>query len=320
MISRRAEPLIPFDPAPAGKTVLAVEEVCKHFSGKGALFGKSRVIEAVDRVTLHIGASETVGLVGESGSGKSTLGRAILQLDRPTAGTVMLDGRIISTLSDRELRPLRRDMQMIFQDPQSSLNPRMKVGAIIAEPLEIAGDISGRRALRERVHQLLDLVRLPASAAERYPYEFSGGQRQRIGIARAIALNPKLVVADEAVSSLDVSIQAQVINLLTDLQSELKFACLFIAHDLAVVRHIADRIAVMFLGRIVELAPTDSLFERPRHPYTRALLDAVPIPDPEVEAHRRREAAPIVRRRYPWQLTEVEPGHFVAPSEPEAPR
>lgn len=303
---------------PLGNSLLVADKVCKQFSGKGSVFGGSRVVDAVDRVTLHIEPSETLGLVGESGSGKSTFARAVLQLDRPTSGKVMLDGRTISGLSDRELRPLRRDMQMIFQDPQSSLNPRMKVGSIIAEPLEIAGEMRDRRALRKRVHELLGLVRLPTTAADRYPSEFSGGQRQRIGIARAIALNPKLIVADEAVSSLDVSIQAQVINLLMDLQKEFKFACLFIAHDLAVVRHIADRIAVMFLGRIVELAPCDNLFERPRHPYTRALLDAVPIPDPEVEARRQRAEAPLLRRRYPVQLTEVEPGHFAAPPEPEA--
>ena len=303
--------------AAAAKPVLLAENVCKMFSGKESLFGGSRVIEAVDRVSLRIGPGETLGLVGESGSGKSTLARAILQLDRPTSGKVALDGRTVTGLSDRELRPLRRDMQMIFQDPQSSLNPRMKVGAIVGEPLEIAGDISDRRAMRKRVHELLDLVRLPTSAAERYPHEFSGGQRQRIGIARAIALNPKLIVADEAVSSLDVSIQAQVINLLMDLQKELGFACLFIAHDLAVVRHIADRVAVMFLGRIVELAQSDVLFANPRHPYTRALLDAAPIPDPEVEAGRQRDVAPVVRRRYPIQLAEVEPGHFMAPPEPE---
>ena len=297
--------------------VLVADAVCKYFSGSGSLFGASRVIEAVDQVDLQIGASETLGLVGESGSGKSTLGRALLQLDPPTAGTVSLDGQTISGLSNSELRPLRRHMQMIFQDPQSSLNPRMSVGSIIAEPLQIAREFTDRRALRKRVQDLLDLVRLPASAAQRYPYEFSGGQRQRIGIARAIALNPKLIIADEAVSSLDVSIQAQIINLLMDLQREFKFACLFIAHDLAVVRHIADRIAVMFLGRIVELAPSDRLFENPRHPYTRALLDAVPIPDPEVEAKRTRSTGPIIRRRYPATLTEVAPGHFVAPLEPE---
>ena len=301
----------------ASKPILLADNVSKYFFGKGSLFGGSRVIEAVDQVSLHIAPSETLGLVGESGSGKSTLGRALLQLDPPTAGKVLLDGRTISGLSDRDLRPLRRHMQMIFQDPQSSLNPRMSVGSIIAEPLQIAREFKDRQSLRKRVHELLDLVRLPTSAASRYPYEFSGGQRQRIGIARAIALNPKLIIADEAVSSLDVSIQAQVINLLMDLQKEFKFACLFIAHDLAVVRHIADRIAVMFLGRIVELAPSDVLFENPRHPYTRALLDAVPIPDPEVEARRKREIGPIIRRRYPSALTEVAPGHFVAPSEPE---
>jgi ABC-type oligopeptide transport system ATPase subunit len=294
-------------------SVLVAENVSKLFPGVGS---DRKGVQAVDQVSLHISLGETLGLVGESGSGKSTLGRALLQLDRPTSGRVLLDGKEITGLSDRTLRPLRRNMQMVFQDPQSSLNPRMTVASIIAEPLEIAGVARGA-ALRKRVDELLDLVRLPATAASRYPHEFSGGQRQRIGIARAIALKPRLIVADEAVSSLDVSIQAQIINLLMDLQAELGFACLFIAHDLAVMRHVADRIAVMFLGRIVEKAPAEALFDDPRHPYTRTLLDAAPVPDPEFEATRQRNVTAFVRRRYPAELTEVAPGHFVAPEVPE---
>jgi oligopeptide transport system ATP-binding protein len=241
-----------------------------------------------------------------------------LQLDPPSAGSVQLNGQEITGKTETELRPLRRNMQMVFQDPQSSLNPRMTVREIIAEPLIIAGEVSGRAAVRKRVEHLLDLVCLPKSAIDRYPREFSGGQRQRIGIARAIALNPNLIVADEAVSSLDVSIQAQIINLLMDLQRDLGFANLFIAHDLAVVRHVADRVAVMFLGRIVELASSDDLFANPRHPYTRALLSAAPIPDPVVEAEREDANQNLIRLRYPAELSEVAPGHFVASDQQES--
>jgi len=297
--------------------ILTAENVCKYFPGPRSGRNPSLAVQAVDQVSLKIAPGETLGLVGESGSGKSTLGRALLQLDRPTAGKVYLKGTELTSLSNSALRPLRRDMQMVFQDPQSSLNPRMKVAEIIAEPQIIAGELSGKVAIKTRVEELLDMVRLPASAASRYPQEFSGGQRQRIGIARAIALRPRLIVADEAVSSLDVSIQAQIINLLMDLQRQLGFACLFIAHDLAVVRHVADRVAVMFLGRLVELAPTDSLFAHPQHPYTRALLDAAPIPDPVIEMTRQRSAETFIRRRYPAEMTEVRAGHFAAPSTPE---
>jgi peptide/nickel transport system ATP-binding protein len=242
-------------------------------------------IRAVDDVSLEIGRGETVGLVGESGCGKSTVGRTIIRLYKPTAGRIIFDGQDISTMNETELRPLRRRMQMVFQDPFASLNPRHSVGRIVGEPLRTHG-ISGRRDTTTRVRELLNTVGLPADAAGRYPHEFSGGQRQRIGLARAIALNPDFVVADEPVSALDVSIQAQIINLLEELQEEFDLTYLFIAHDLAVVRHISDRIAVMYLGWIVEVSPAAELYENPLHPYTISLLSAVPIPDPVVERER----------------------------------
>ena len=242
-------------------------------------------IKAVDDVTLDIRRGETLGLVGESGCGKSTVGRAILRLYKPTSGRIVFDGQDISTSSEGELRDLRRRMQLIFQDPYSSLNPRHSVGRIVGEPMR-AHRISGRRGLSRRVQELLQHVGLPADAGSRFPHEFSGGQRQRIGIARALAVNPDFIVADEPVSALDVSIQAQIINLLEQLQAEFDLTYLFIAHDLAVVRHISDRIAVMYLGSIVEISPAEELYENPLHPYTIALLSAVPIPDPEVEAKR----------------------------------
>jgi peptide/nickel transport system ATP-binding protein len=242
-------------------------------------------IKAVDDVTLDIRRGETLGLVGESGCGKSTIGRAILRLYKPTAGRIRFDGEDITNKSESDLRPLRRRMQVIFQDPFSSLNPRHSVGRIVGEPLRVHR-LAGRRGLAARVRELLQTVGLPGDAAGRYPHEFSGGQRQRIGIARALAVNPDFVVADEPVSALDVSIQAQIINLLEQLQTEFSLTYLFIAHDLAVVRHISDRIAVMYLGTIVEISPAEELYENPLHPYTIALLSAVPIPDPEVEAKR----------------------------------
>jgi peptide/nickel transport system ATP-binding protein len=242
-------------------------------------------IKAVDDVSLEIERGETLGLVGESGCGKSTVGRAILRLYKPTAGKIVFDGTDISELGEDELRPLRRRMQMVFQDPYASLNPRHSVGRIVGEPLRTHG-LAGRRQAAGRVRELLQIVGLPADAASRYPHEFSGGQRQRIGLARSLALNPDFVVADEPVSALDVSIQAQIINLLENLQREFDLTYLFIAHDLAVVRHISDRIAVMYLGTIVEVSPAEELYDNPLHPYSILLLSAVPIPDPEVEEQR----------------------------------
>jgi peptide/nickel transport system ATP-binding protein len=243
-------------------------------------------IKAVDGVSLTIERGETLGLVGESGCGKSTVGRAILRLCEPTSGRILFDGRDITKLREGELRPLRRRMQMVFQDPFASLNPRHSVGRIVGEPLRAHG-LAGRRSVQARVRELLEVVGLPRDAATRYPHEFSGGQRQRIGVARALAVNPDFVVADEPVSALDVSIQAQIINLLETLQDEFDLTYLFIAHDLAVVRHISDRIAVMYLGGIVEVSPAGELYESPFHPYTISLLSAVPIPDPKVERQRK---------------------------------
>jgi peptide/nickel transport system ATP-binding protein len=243
-------------------------------------------IRAVDGVTLEIRRGETLGLVGESGCGKSTVGRAIIRLYKPTGGRIEFDGRDITDLSEGDLRPLRRQMQMVFQDPFASLNPRHSIARIVGEPLRAHG-LASRRAAAGQVRELLQIVGLPADAASRYPHEFSGGQRQRIGLARALSVNPDFIVADEPVSALDVSIQAQIINLLERLQDEFELTYLFIAHDLAVVRHISDRIAVMYLGMVVEVSPADELYENPLHPYTISLLSAVPIPDPEVELKRK---------------------------------
>jgi peptide/nickel transport system ATP-binding protein len=250
---------------------------------------KVGAVRAVDGVDLDVAKGTTLGVVGESGCGKSTLGRAILRLVEPTAGSVVFDGQDLGRLRREELRAARRRMQMVFQDPLSSLDPRQSVGSVLAEPLRTHGlDRGGRAGLDARVRKLLDLVGLPASAANRYPHEFSGGQRQRVGIARAIALEPDLVIADEPVSALDVSIQAQVVNLLEELQERLGLTYLVIAHDLAVVRHISDEVAVMYLGSVVEVAPSDDLYRAPLHPYTISLLSAIPIPDPEVEDRRER--------------------------------
>jgi oligopeptide/dipeptide ABC transporter ATP-binding protein len=253
----------------------------KHFAQRGG----GGLIRAVDGVDFEIDPGETLALVGESGCGKSTTGRLLLRLIEPTSGSVTIDGREIYKLSSTSLRNLRRDMQIVFQDPYASLNPRMTVGAMLEEPLRLHKLAKGP-AVKRRVEELLIAVGLLPEQARRYPHEFSGGQRQRIGIARALAVEPRLIVCDEAVSALDVSIQAQIVNLLQDLQKQRDLAYLFIAHDLAVVRHIADRVAVMYLGRIVELAPTETLFEAPRHPYTRALLSAVPVPDPTIKQER----------------------------------
>jgi peptide/nickel transport system ATP-binding protein len=242
-------------------------------------------IKAVDDVSFSIQRGETLGLVGESGCGKSTVGRTILRLYEPTAGRVVFDGQDITNLSQNEIRPLRRRMQMVFQDPYASLNPRHSVGRIVGEPLRVHG-LAGKKESSSRVRELLEVVGLPADAATRYPHEFSGGQRQRIGLARSLALNPDFIVCDEPVSALDVSIQAQIINLLENLQADFELTYLFIAHDLAVVRHISDRIAVMYLGKIVEISAAAELYDDPLHPYTISLLSAVPIPDPVVERER----------------------------------
>ena len=269
--------------------LLRVEDLKVYFPIKSGLVIDRHVgdVKAVDGVTFDITRGETLGLVGESGCGKTTVGRTILRLYDPTEGRIIFEGNDIARLAQREMRKLRGRMQMVFQDPYSSLNPRQNVGNLIAEPLKIHGIASGDDA-RRRAEELLDIVGLPKASTARYPHEFSGGQRQRIGLARALALNPDLIVADEPVSALDVSIQAQMVNLLEELQEEFDLTYLFIAHDLAVVRHISDRIAVMYLGRIVEVASADELYASPRHPYTSALLSAVPIPDPEIESSRER--------------------------------
>ena len=269
--------------------LLRVSNLVKTFPARGGvLAGAREQVHAVADVSFEIGAGETLGLVGESGCGKSTTGRCILRLIEPTSGEVWLEGRNLAVMEDRALGSLRRDMQIIFQDPFASLNPRMTVGAIIGEALIIHKLAKTRSEFEDRILELLQLVGLNADHMRRYPHEFSGGQRQRIGIARALAVSPKLIVCDEPVSALDVSIQAQIINLLADLQDEFRLAYLFIARDLAVVQHISTRVAVMYLGRIVELAPVLELYKNPRHPYTEALLSAVPTPDPIARRQRIR--------------------------------
>ena len=275
--------------ATEGDILLDVKDLVMHFPlTQGIIFQrKVGAVRAVDGVSFQIKRGETLGLVGESGCGKSTTGRAILQLYKPTAGSVIFEGQDLTKLKGEQMRRMRRQVQMIFQDPYASLNPRMTVGSIIAEPLEIHGLAKGREK-SQRVQELLSVVGLNPYFANRYPHEFSGGQRQRIGIARALAVNPGFIVCDEPISALDVSIQAQIINLLEELQNEFGLTYLFIAHDLSVVRHISDRIAVMYLGKIVELADHLELYRNPLHPYTKALLSAVPIPDPVIERKRER--------------------------------
>ncbi len=316
------------------RVLLEVRELKKHFPIRGGVL--SRVVgnvKAVDGVSFAIRRGEVLGLVGESGSGKTTVGRTLLRLIEPTGGRILFDGEDITELSRERLRPYRRRMQIIFQDPFSSLNPRMTVGDIIAEPLIIHGIGKTPKERTERVAELLRLVGLSPDHMRRYPHEFSGGQRQRIGIARALAVAPEFIVADEPVSALDVSIQAQVVNLLQDLKEELGLTMLFIAHDLAVVEYISDRVAVMYLGKVMELAPSRELYRNPKHPYTEALLSAVPIPDPTVKRERIvlqgdipspinppsgcvfrtrcRYALPECAQIVP-ELREVSPGHYKA--------
>ncbi|HXG83680.1 MAG TPA: dipeptide ABC transporter ATP-binding protein, partial [Pyrinomonadaceae bacterium] len=310
------------------KELLQVRSLVKHFPVESS----DDVVRAVDGVSFDIFAGETLGLVGESGCGKSTVGRCILRLNEPTSGDVLFEGENIVGLNNREMQKLRREMQIIFQDPYASLNPRLNIFSIVSEPLKIHG-IGGKAEQKERVSDLLKKVGLDPDYMFRYPHEFSGGQRQRLGIARALALNPKLIIADEPVSALDVSVQAQVVNLLQDLQGEFGLTYLFISHGLAVVEHISQRVAVMYLGKIVEIAESKELYENPLMPYTKALLSAIPIPDPKIKRERivlkGDVPTPInppsgcrFRTRCPWaiddcarvvpELREIEPNHFAA--------
>ncbi len=280
----------PGAPTETDGPTLSVRDLRVHFPLTSGFLVRRQTgaVKAVDGVSFDIAPGETLGLVGESGSGKTTTGRAILQLQRPTAGSVEFGGVDLTELSAKKMRPFRSEMQIIFQDPYGSLNPRMSAGRIIGEPLTVHGLAGDKDQRRNRVAELLERVGLNPAMMDRYPHEFSGGQRQRIGIARALAGEPSFIVCDEPVSALDVSIQAQILNLLSDLQAEFNISYLFIAHDLSVVRHISDRVAVMYLGKIMELAPSTELYEYPTHPYTRALMSAVPIPDPIIERQRER--------------------------------
>jgi len=273
------------NPAPSrhAKPLLEVRGLKRHFAvDDGALSRSGRAVKAVDGVDFHVGHGETLGLVGESGCGKTTLGRNVVKLDTPTAGSILFEGVDIAPLDDRAMRPYRREIQIVFQNPFSSLNPRLTAGAMLMEPLKLHGT-ADRRERQARAHELLKMVGLNADHFNRYPHEFSGGQRQRLGIARALALNPKLIVCDEPVSALDVSVQSQILNLLCDLQDRLGCSYLFISHDLSVIQHVSDRVAVMYLGRIVETASVGDIYRRPLHPYTRALFSAVPVPDPDAQ-------------------------------------
>jgi len=275
---------------PADGVIIEVKHLKMYFPVTSGVLVQRTVgyVKAVDDVSFVVRRGETLGLVGESGCGKTTTGRCILQLYRPTAGSVLFDGEDLCSMDGRGLRDMRRHMQVIFQDPYGSLNPRMTAGNIVGEPLIVQGLAKDQRAYRDRVAELLSLVGLHTSMADRFPHEFSGGQRQRIGVARALAVNPQFVVCDEPVSALDVSIQAQIVNLLEELQEKFDLTYLFIAHDLSVVRHISDRVAVMYLGHIVEIAGRDAIYAGPLHPYTKALLSAVPIPDPIIDTQRER--------------------------------
>ena len=320
--------------------LLEVRGLAMHFPITEGMVLSRKIgdVKAVDGIDFSVRRGETLGLVGESGCGKTTTGRCILRLERPTAGAILFDGKDVNRLERSELTALRRRMQVIFQDPYSSLNPRMKVGDIIAEPIKVHGVEPDARKREARVRELLSVCGLDPKFTDRYPHEMSGGQRQRVGIARALALNPEFIICDEAVSALDVSIQAQIVNLLEDLRERFRLTYLFIAHDLSLVRHLCQRVAVMYLGRIVELADCDELFDNALHPYTRALLDAVPVPDPSVEAGRRfrpvkgevpspinpptgcafHPRCPIAVSscsRIRPELREVRPGHWVACSE-----
>jgi peptide/nickel transport system ATP-binding protein len=301
--------------APEGP-LLAVRDLVKTYAGGGWRFGRrsDAGFRAVDRVSFDVDAGRTLGLVGESGSGKSTIGRAVTMLNPPTSGTVRFEGVELTSLPPERLRRTRRRFQIVFQDPYASLNPRMRVGDFVGEPLAIHGLLSGRGERQAHVAECLSKVGLDPSFASRYPHQFSGGQRQRISIARAIVLKPSFIVADEPISALDVSIQAQIINLLLDLQQELSLTYLFISHDLSVVRYFCHRVAVLYRGRIVEMADTEELFENPLHPYTRALLSAIPVPDPDVERGRRRVLMdPSAGYADPEaELVEVSPAHFLA--------
>ena len=297
-------------------TIVKVQQLKKYFHCSGGLFNRaSRVVRAVDGVSFNIYAGETLGLVGESGSGKSTIGRNILQLERPTSGTVFFEGKELTAMCQRDLLGVRKRMQIVFQDPYSSLNPRIPVGKFVEEPLKIHKVMKDYRKRQDFVKHLFEKVGLDPNFVTRYPHEFSGGQRQRVGIARAIVLNPNFIIADEPITALDVSIQSQIINLFQDLQNELKLTYLFIAHDLSMIRYLCHRVAVMYKGRIVELAPTNELYENPRHPYTQVLLSSVPVPDPAIERKRQRSKFDLssLRAGKEASFEEISPGHFVAP-------